>query len=99
MAEKSLSPSLTALKIAVRSAQLLGPYAVLEDCKAYGADVIVQAGWLTVLAGEVLNVYEGKILIQKRVPVMPGDDPDSLYARIAPQEHQAIVEGLLMLCK
>ena len=41
----------------------------------------------------------GRILIQKKVPVMPGDDPDSLYARIAPQEHEAIVEGLLMLCK
>ena len=122
--------------------------AVLEDCKACGAQVIVQAGWLTVLAGDVLSVYEGKIinlhpallpkfggvgmwghhvheavldagekesgctihlvsgecdggkiLIQRKVPVMPGDDPDSLYARIAPQEHEAIVEGLLMLCK
>lgn len=121
---------------------------VLELCKEKGADVIVQAGWLTVLAGDVLNLYKdkiinlhpallpkfggvgmwghhvheavlaagekesgctihlvsaecdgGKILIQKKVPVMPGDDPDSLYARIAPQEHEAIVEGLLMLCK
>ena len=25
---------------------------------------------------------------------MPGDDPDSLYARIAPQEHEAIVSAL-----
>lgn len=121
--------------------------AVLKDCKAWGAEVIVQAGWLTVLAGDILNIYEGKIinlhpallpkfggvgmwghhvheavlaagekesgctihlvsgecdggkiLIQKKVPVLPGDDPDSLYARIAPQEHEAIVEGLLMLC-
>ena len=121
--------------------------AVLKDCKAWGAEVIVQAGWLTVLAGDILNIYEGKIinlhpallpkfggvgmwghhvheavlaagekesgctihlvsgecdggkiLIQKKVPVMPGDDPDSLYARIAPKEHEAIVEGLLMLC-
>ena len=121
---------------------------VLEICKAEGAYAIIQAGWLTVLSGDVLSVYEGKIinlhpallpkfggvgmwghhvheavlaagekesgctihlvsgecdegkiLIQKKVPVMPGDDPDSLYARIAPQEHEAIVEGLLMLCK
>ena len=28
---------------------------------------------------------------------MPGDTPDSLYARIAPEEHKAIVEGLCML--
>ena len=41
----------------------------------------------------------GKILIQKKVPVLPGDDPDTLYARIAPEEHKAIVEGLLLLCK
>ena len=121
--------------------------AVLKDCKAWGAEVIVQAGWLTVLAGDILNIYEGKIinlhpallpkfggvgmwghhvheavlaagekesgctihlvsgecdggkiLIQKKVPVLPGDDPDSLYARIAPKEHEAIVEGLLSLC-
>jgi len=122
--------------------------AVLDICKKNAVDVIVQAGWLTVLAGDILNAYEGKIinlhpallpkfggvgmwghhvheavlaagekesgctihlvsgecdggkiLIQKKVPVMPGDDPDTLYARIAPEEHEAIVEGLLLLCK
>ncbi|MCR4579521.1 MAG: phosphoribosylglycinamide formyltransferase [Treponema sp.] len=41
----------------------------------------------------------GRILIQKKVPVMPDDTPDSLYARIAPKEHEAIVEGLCMLAK
>ena len=40
----------------------------------------------------------GKILLQKKVPVLPDDTPDSLYARIAPEEHKAIVEGLLLLC-
>ncbi|MCR5765966.1 MAG: phosphoribosylglycinamide formyltransferase [Treponema sp.] len=40
----------------------------------------------------------GKILLQKKVPVMPDDTPDTLYARIAPEEHKAIVEGLLLLC-
>lgn len=39
----------------------------------------------------------GKILVQKKVPVLPGDTPDSLYERIAPQEHDAIVEGVCML--
>lgn len=39
----------------------------------------------------------GRILVQKRVPVLPGDTPDSLYARIAPEEHKAIVEATLLL--
>ena len=122
--------------------------AVLEKCREFGAQAIVQAGWLTVLSGKILEEYKdkiinlhpallpkfggvgmwghhvheavlaagekesgctihlvssecdgGKILIQKKVPVMPGDTPDTLYARITPEEHKAIVEGLLLLCK
>ena len=122
--------------------------AVLAKCRDFGAQTIVQAGWLTVLSGKILEEYKdkiinlhpallpkfggvgmwghhvheavlaagekesgctihlvssecdgGKILIQKKVPVMPGDTPDTLYARIAPEEHKAIVEGLLLLCK
>lgn len=122
--------------------------AVLRLCEEKEVDVIVQAGWLTVLAGKIIDKYSnkiinlhpallpkfggvgmwghhvheaviaagekesgctihlvdgecdgGKILIQKKVPVLEGDDPDSLYARIAPEEHKAIVEGLLLLCK
>ena len=121
---------------------------VLQLCRDHGVQAIVQAGWLTVLTGEILNAYKdkiinlhpallpkfggvgmwghhvheavlaagekesgctihlvsgecdgGKILIQKRVPVMPDDTPDTLYERIAPEEHKAIVEGLLLLCK
>ena len=41
----------------------------------------------------------GKILVQKKVPVLPDDTPDSLYARIAPEEHQAMVEGVCLLAK
>lgn len=119
---------------------------VLEICKDEGACAIIQAGWLTVLAGDIVKEYEGKILnlhpallpkfggvgmwghhvheavlaagekesgctihlvdsgcdsgkilIQKKVPVMPDDTPDTLYARIAPEEHKAIVEGTCML--
>ena len=39
----------------------------------------------------------GKILVQKKVPVMPGDTPDTLYARIAPHEHEALIEGVCEL--
>ncbi|MCR4949023.1 MAG: phosphoribosylglycinamide formyltransferase [Treponema sp.] len=122
--------------------------AMLEACRKYGAQAIVEAGCLTVLAGDILKAYEnkiinlhpallpkfggvgmfghhvheaviaagekesgctihiadggcdtGRILIQKKVPVMPDDTPDTLYARIAPKEHEAIVEGLCLLAK
>ncbi|MBP5283151.1 MAG: phosphoribosylglycinamide formyltransferase [Treponema sp.] len=41
----------------------------------------------------------GKILVQKKVPVLEGDTPDSLYARIAPEEHKAMVEGVCLLAE
>ncbi len=113
-----------------------------------GSDAIVLAGWLTVLAGSIIDdfsnrivnlhpallpkfggvgmwghhVHEaviaahekesgctvhlvdsgcdtGKILVQKKVPVLEGDTPDSLYARIAPHEHEALIEGVCLLAK
>ena len=41
----------------------------------------------------------GRILVQKRVPVLAGDTPDTLYARIAPHEHEALVEGVCLLAE
>ena len=41
----------------------------------------------------------GAILVQKKVNVMPDDTPDTLYARIAPVEHEAIVEGACLLAE
>jgi phosphoribosylglycinamide formyltransferase-1 len=121
---------------------------VLELCKENDIEVIVLAGFLTVLSGDIVNEYSnkiinlhpallpkfggvgmwghnvheavlaakekesgctihlvdagcdtGKILLQKKVPVLEGDTPETLYARIAPEEHQAMVEGLILLCK
>jgi phosphoribosylglycinamide formyltransferase-1 len=122
--------------------------AMLAVCREHKAEIIVEAGCLTVLAGEILTEYSnkiinlhpallpkyggvgmwghhvheavlaagekesgctvhlvnevcdgGEILLQKKVPVLPGDTPDSLYARIAPVEHEALLEGLLLLCE
>ena len=122
--------------------------AMLALCKENKADIIVLAGYLSVLSGAIVQEYSGKIinlhpallpkfggvgmwgenvhkavlaagenesgctvhlvdagcdtgkiLVQKKVPVMPGDTIESLYARIAPKEHEAIVEGLLSLCE
>lgn len=119
---------------------------VLEICNEFEVQGIVQAGWLTVLSGKIIEKYAdkiinlhpallpkfggvgmwghhvheaviaagekesgctihlvngecdgGEILIQRKVPVLPDDTPDSLYARIAPEEHKAIVEGACLL--
>ena len=121
--------------------------AMLEHCQKYGAQIIVEAGCLTVLSGEILKNYAnkiinlhpallpkfggvgmwghhvheavlaagetesgctvhlvnevcdgGEILLQKKVPVLPDDTPETLYARIAPKEHEALLEGLLLIC-
>ena len=121
--------------------------AMLEHCQKYGAQIIVEAGCLTVLSGDILKKYAnriinlhpallpkfggvgmwghhvheavlaagetesgctvhlvnevcdgGEILLQKKVPVLTDDTPETLYARIAPKEHEALLEGLLLLC-
>ena len=121
--------------------------AMLERCQNYGAQIIVEAGCLTVLSGDILKNYAnkiinlhpallpkfggvgmwghhvheavlaagetesgctvhlvnevcdgGEILLQKKVPVLPDDTPETLYARIAPKEHEALLEGLLLIC-
>lgn len=120
--------------------------AVLELCIQNGIEVIVLAGFLTVLCGDLVKKYSGKIinlhpallpkfggvgmwghhvheavlssgekesgctvhlvdegcdtgriLLQKKVPVFETDTPESLYQRIAPTEHLAMVEGLVLL--
>ena len=121
---------------------------VLEYCKKYNVDAVVNGGWLTVLSSKIITEYEGrminlhpallpkfggvgmwghhvheaviaaketesgctvhfvdggcdtgKIIVQKKVPVLEGDTPDSLYARITPEEHKAIVEGTCFLAE
>ncbi len=41
----------------------------------------------------------GEILVQKKVPVLPDDTPETLYARIALEEHKAMVEGVCKLAE
>ena len=121
--------------------------AMLEQCQKYDVQIVVEAGCLTVLSGDILKNYAnriinlhpallpkfggvgmwghhvheavlaagetesgctvhlvnevcdgGEILLQKKVPVLPDDTPETLYARIAPKEHEALLEGLLLLC-
>lgn len=121
--------------------------AMLDHCQKFGVQIIVEAGCLTVLSGDILKNYAnriinlhpallpkfggvgmwghhvheavlaagetesgctvhlvnevcdgGEILLQKKVPVLPDDTPETLYARIAPKEHEALLEGLLLIC-
>ena len=37
---------------------------------------------------------EGETLLQRRVPVLPGDDPETLEARVLAEEHTAIVDAV-----
>lgn len=139
--EKAKSSSKEEKRLAVSDAAL--KVALENQC-----DAIVLAGWLTVLSGEIIEKYSGKIvnlhpallpkfggvgmwghnvhkavidsgekesgctvhlvdfgcdtgkiLVQKKVPVLPLDTPESLYERIAPEEHKAIVEGVCLLAK
>jgi phosphoribosylglycinamide formyltransferase 1 len=36
----------------------------------------------------------GEVIVQRRVPILPGDDATSLSARVLEQEHVAIVEAI-----
>ena len=40
----------------------------------------------------------GPVIAQARVPVLPGDDPDTLAARVLELEHPLMVESLRLLC-
>lgn len=120
--------------------------AVFELCKKNDIDLIVLAGFLTVLSGPIIKAYEnriinmhpallpkfggvgmwghhvheavlasgetesgctvhlvdsgcdtGEILVQKKVPVLQDDTAETLYKRIAPFEHEAMIEALEML--
>ena len=45
------------------------------------------------------GVDTGKIIAQKKVPVLPDDTPDTLAARVLEQEHVLYSEVILKLCK
>ena len=121
---------------------------VLRFCREKHIGLIVCAGFLSILAGDIIEEYSGRminihpallpkfggqgmygahvhravlaagetgsgctvhladagtdtgpILVQRRVPVLPGDSPEILAERILKEEHIAIVEGVKMMIK
>lgn len=45
------------------------------------------------------GVDEGEIIAQAAVPVLPGDTPDTLAARILPEEHRLYPQALAKACR
>jgi phosphoribosylglycinamide formyltransferase-1 len=121
---------------------------LLGSARDAGAALIILAGFLSILKGDILSAYEGRIvnihpsllpqyggpgmygervhravlaageqesgctahlvdsgtdtgaiLLQRKVPVLPGDTPDSLAERIHGEEHIAIVEAAALLAR
>ena len=42
---------------------------------------------------------EGETIVQRRVPVLPGDDPATLEARVLAEEHVAIVDAVALFAR
>ena len=119
---------------------------ILKLAETYNIDLIVLSGFLSILKGEIVRRYSGRIinlhpsllpkfggngmygervhravldagekesgctvhlvdadvdtgpiLLQRKVPVLPGDTPDTLADRIHTEEHIAIVEAVKMM--
>lgn len=121
---------------------------ILERAKSLRIDIIILAGFLSILRGPLLEIFRGRIInlhpsllpkfggdgmygmkvheavlaagetesgcsvhfvddgtdtgpliLQKKVPVLEGDSPESLAERIHREEHAAIVEATAMIIK
>jgi len=119
---------------------------ILRHCREMKIGLIVYAGFLSILAGDLIEEYSnrminlhpallpkfggegmygervhravlsagekesgctvhlvdagtdtGPILLQRKIPVLPGDTPESLAERIHKEEHFAIVEAVKMM--
>jgi len=119
---------------------------ILRFCREKEIDLVVLAGFLSILAGEIIEAYAGRminlhpallpkfggrgmfgehvhnavlnagesesgctvhlvdagtdtgsILLQRKVPILSGDTPESLAERIHKEEHIAIVDAVKMM--
>ena len=121
---------------------------VLKSCLEKEIGLIVYAGFLSILTGDIIEKYSGRminihpallpkfggqgmygervhravlsagetesgctvhivdegtdsgpVLLQRKVPVLPGDTPESLAKRVLIEEHIAIVEGVRIMLR
>lgn len=75
---------------------LLPAFAGLNSMKVHAAVIAAGATESGVTVHRALRgkLDEGEIVLQRRVPVMPGDTPETLAARVLAVEHEAIVEAV-----
>lgn len=53
----------------------------------------------TVHRAEPGKVDEGEILVQRRVPVLDGDTPETLAQRVLSEEHEALIEAISLFAR
>ncbi|MBI2323922.1 MAG: phosphoribosylglycinamide formyltransferase [Chloroflexi bacterium] len=75
---------------------LLPAFAGLNNMKVHEAVIASGATetGVTVHRAHRGKLDEGEIVVQRRAPVLPGDTPESLAARVLAVEHQVIVEAV-----
>lgn len=80
---------------------LLPAFAGLNGASVHAAVLAagVRESGCTVHRAHAGVVDAGEILVQRRVPVLPGDDVDTLAARVLEQEHAALVDAIAMFAR
>jgi phosphoribosylglycinamide formyltransferase-1 len=75
---------------------LLPAFGGLNGMKVHDAVLVASApeSGATVHRAHRGKLDEGEIVVQRRVPVLSGDTPETLAARVLEAEHEAIVEAV-----
>ena len=80
---------------------LLPAFGGLNGMKVHAAVLaagVAETG-CTVHRAHAGQVDVGEILVQRRVPVLPGDDAETLAARVLAEEHRALIDAVRMFAR
>ena len=80
---------------------LLPAFGGLNGMKVHAAVLAAGAAetGCTVHRAHAGQVDAGEILVQRRVPVLPGDDAETLAARVLAEEHRALIDAVRMFAR